>query len=375
MKHDAPVAVTDYLQINNVNVCFDELTIVHSATLTLGDGQIGCILGPSGCGKSTLLRAVAGLEDLCAGEIIIGGRRLSSVEHTISPDKRQVGMVFQDFALFPHLTVAENIAFGLRLWSKSEREQRVERLLELVGLQGMGERYPDSLSGGQQQRIALARAMAPKPKLLLLDEPFSGLDASLREELVPEIREILLEEEVSALLVTHDQMEAFAMADKIAVMNDGSIHQSDTAYNVYHEPQSRFVAGFVGQGEFMRAIVVDEYSVDSSLGRLTSNEPHGFAENQSVEVLVRPDDVLHDDDSDVTGEILSKQFRGSHFLYRVMLPSKQVLYCFASSHHNHALGEAIGIKLDLDHLVMFAEPNAEPVAEQDQQSTVSNQRL
>jgi len=355
MSSEAPVAVTEYLQINNVSVCFDEATIVHSTTLVLGDGQIGCILGPSGCGKSTLLRAVAGLEGLCSGEIILGGRCLSSADHTIPPDQRQVGMVFQDFALFPHLTVAENIAFGLRTWSKVDCQQRVERLLELVGLPDMAARYPDSLSGGQQQRIALARAMAPKPKLLLLDEPFSGLDASLREELVPEIREILLEEQVSALLVTHDQMEAFAMADKIAVMNEGTIHQSDTAYNVYHEPTSRFVASFVGQGEFMRAIVVDDYSVDSSLGRLYSKDPHGFVENQSVEILIRPDDVLHDDDSEVTGKILSKQFRGSHFLYRVMLPSKQVLYCFASSHHNHSLGEAIGIKLDLDHLVMFAE--------------------
>ena len=355
MKNEPLVAVTDYLQINDVNVCFDDATIVHSANLTLGDGQIGCILGPSGCGKSTLLRAVAGLENLCAGNITLGGRELSAGDYTISPDKREIGMVFQDFALFPHLTVAENIAFGLTSWSKTERQQRVDRLLALVGLVGMESRYPDSLSGGQQQRIALARAMAPKPKLLLLDEPFSGLDASLREELVPEIREILLEEQVSALLVTHDQMEAFAMADKVAVMNEGTIHQCDTAYNVYHEPESRFVAGFVGQGEFMRAIVVDELSVDSSLGRLYSKEPHGFVENQSVEILVRPDDVLHDDDSEVTGEIVSKQFRGSHFLYRVILPSKQQLYCFASSHHNHALGEAIGIKLDLDHLVMFAE--------------------
>lgn len=354
MSSDTLVAVTDYLQIEDVSVCYDKISIVHSTNLTLGDGQIGCILGPSGCGKSTLLRAVAGLDNLCSGQIRIGGKLLSSSDYTLSPDKREVGMVFQDFALFPHLTVAENIAFGLRAWSKAEQKQRVDRLLALVGLAGMESRYPDSLSGGQQQRIALARAMAPKPKLLLLDEPFSGLDASLREELVPEIREILLEEEVSALLVTHDQMEAFAMADKIAVMSEGTIHQSDTAYSIYHEPKSRFVAGFVGQGEFMRAIVVDDYSVDSALGRLHSKEPHGFVENQSVEILVRPDDVLHDDESDITGEIVSKQFRGSHFLYRVMLPSKQRLYCFASSHHNHSLGEAIGIKLDLDHLVMFA---------------------
>lgn len=355
MKNEALFASTEYLQINDISICYGDDTVVHSANLTLGDGQIGCILGPSGCGKSTLLRAVAGLEALASGTIVMGNQILSSDTHTLTPDKRKVGMVFQDFALFPHLTIAENIAFGISAWSKSEQKNRVDQLLSLVGLGGMESRYPDSLSGGQQQRIALARAMAPKPKLLLLDEPFSGLDASLREELVPEIREILLKEQVSALLVTHDQMEAFAMADQVAVMSDGTIHQCDTAYTIYHQPDTRFVADFIGQGEFLRAIVVDDYSVDSSLGRLHSKEPHGFVANQSVEILVRPDDVLHDDDSETTAEIVAKQFRGSHFLYQVVLPSRQLLYCFASSHHNHSLGEPIGIKLDIDHLVMFPE--------------------
>ena len=355
MTKQSAFVETEYLQFDQVSIGYGGDAIVHQASLALGDGQIGCILGPSGCGKSTLLRAIAGLEPLQQGQITMGGEVLSSSQIMVAPDKRRVGMVFQDFALFPHLTIAENIAFGIARWSSEKKQQRVSSLLELVGLSGMEARYPDSLSGGQQQRIALARAMAPKPKLLLLDEPFSGLDASLRETLVPEIREILLREEMSALLVTHDQMEAFAMADKIAVMQGGRIHQCDTAYTIYHQPVTRFVADFVGQGEFLQALVVDDYAVDSALGRLQSKQAHGFVENQPVEVLVRPDDVLHDDDSETTAEIVSKQFRGSHFLYRVMLPSKQQLYCFASSHHNHALGEAIGIKLDLDHLVMFPQ--------------------
>lgn len=359
MSDQSAFVSTEHLQINQVSVRYELDTVVERASLTLGDGQIGCILGPSGCGKSTLLRAVAGLEPLSHGSIALAGNTLSSDSFTLTPEKRKVGMVFQDFALFPHLTVAENIAFGITSWSKAEQEQRVTQLLSLVGLSGMEARYPHSLSGGQQQRIALARAMAPKPKVLLLDEPFSGLDASLREELVPEVRDILLKEQVSALLVTHDQMEAFAMADKIAVMNNGVIHQCDTAFTIYHEPKSRFVADFIGQGEFLRALVVDEYSVDSSLGRLSAKEPHGFVANQSVEILVRPDDVLHDDDSQTMATIITKQFRGSHFLYQVMLPSKQLLYCFASSHHDHALGEPIGIKLDIDHLVMFPEPSSQ----------------
>ncbi len=343
-----------HLSLNDVAVGYDGMPVLSDVSLSLGKGQIGCLLGPSGCGKSTLLRAIAGFEPLMAGSITLNEHTLSSTTHRVVPERRGIGMVFQDMALFPHLTIAENIAFGITHWPKAEQKQRIVELLSLVNLTGMESRYPHSLSGGQQQRIALARAMAPRPELLLMDEPFSGLDASMREQLVPEVRDILLKEEMSALLVTHDQMEAFAMADKIAVLNDGLVHQCDTAYTIYHEPKTRFIADFVGEGEFLQAIVVDEHSVDSPLGRLKVNKPHGFVENQPVDILVRPDDVLHDDDSEVTAQIVTKQFRGSHFLYQVVLPSKQKLYCFASSHHNHSLGESIGIKLDIDHLVMFS---------------------
>ncbi|MBX2808133.1 MAG: ABC transporter ATP-binding protein [Cellvibrionaceae bacterium] len=292
---------------------------------------------------------------MLAGEIIMDKQRLSAVGTTVPPEQRQIGMVFQDLALFPHLTVAENIAFGLQRWSVRERTQRVDALLALTGLQPLQDRYPHALSGGQQQRVALARGMAPRPKLLLLDEPFSGLDAAMREQLVPEVRDILLQEQMSALLVTHDQMEAFAMADKVAIMKEGRIVQCDTAYTIYHEPNNRYVADFIGEGDFLSGIVLDSQRVQSALGVLQVAKPHHFSTHQPVDILVRPDDLLHDDDSPITAKIISKQFRGSHFLYRVLLSSQQALYCFASSHHNHALGEHIGIKLDLDHLVMFAQ--------------------
>jgi iron(III) transport system ATP-binding protein len=343
------------LSIHNVAVGYDGVTIVSDISLTLGNGQIGCLLGPSGCGKSTLLRAIAGFEPVIAGEIHMDNQLLSSPSFTLVPEERKIGMVFQDLALFPHLSVKENIAFGLKGWSKAKQLERVKQLLTLVGLSGMEDRYPHSLSGGQQQRIALVRAMAPRPQLLLLDEPFSGLDASMREVLVPEVREILLQEQMSALLVTHDQTEAFVMADKVAVLKEGKLLQCDSPYNLYHCPNTRFVADFVGEGDFLNGIVIDEFRVQSSLGMLCSEQPHEFAENQAVKILVRPDDLLHDDDSEITAQIVSKQFRGSHFLYRVKLDSQQELYCFASSHHNHALGEAIGIKPELDHLVMFAD--------------------
>jgi len=278
---------------------------------------------------------------------------ISTNTTVLAPEKRGIGLVFQDLALFPHLSIADNIRFGLKGWSTSDQNQRIQDLLSLVGLSGMENRFPHSLSGGQQQRIALARALAPKPKLLLMDEPFSGLDAAMREELVPDVRHILQQEQISAILVTHDQMEAFAIADKIAVIQHGSIQQYDQPFTIYHKPVNKFVASFVGKGKFIDVNVINDNTVDSALGQLHTPDSHGFSIDQSLEALIRPDDVLHNDNSVMEAEILSKQFRGSHFLYQVKITDDCSLYCFASSHHNHAIGEKIGIELDLDHLVLF----------------------
>ncbi len=347
------------LEISRLTLGYDAAAVIEGINLHLEKGQIGCLLGSSGCGKSTLLRAIAGFEPLWDGEIRMRGELVSSNKITRPPEKRRVGMVFQDLALFPHLTVEQNIAFGLSAWNKRDRATRVKELLALIGLPGTEKRYPHALSGGQQQRVALARALAPRPELLLLDEPFSGLDAAMREQLVPDVRDILIKENMSALLVTHDQNEAFLMADKIALMSAGKIIQYDTAYNIYHRPASRYVADFIGKGEFLSGIILDEMRVQSALGVLTSDAPHGYAKNQAVEILVRPEDLQHDDNSQAQGVVVSKQFRGALFLYRVLLSSQQELYCFASSHHNHAMGESIGIKLDLDHLVMFPQAESE----------------
>ncbi|MEP7729185.1 ABC transporter ATP-binding protein [Marinomonas primoryensis] len=341
------------MTLTNVSVGYDGGVVVKNAAFQLLEGQIGCLLGPSGCGKSTLLRAIAGFESLMTGEIMIDDQIISNSSLSVNPEDRHIGMVFQDIALFPHLTIAQNIAFGLSSWSKESAQERVACLLELVGLAGFQSRYPHSLSGGQQQRVALARAIAPKPKLLLMDEPFSGLDAKLREELVPDIRDILQHEKMSALLVTHDQMEAFAMADQVSVMDAGVIHQTGSPYQIYHRPETRFVASFIGHGDFLSATVCGPDCVHSDLGNIRGDLDHGFADNALVDLLVRPDDILHDDDSAFVGVIVSKWFRGSHFLYRVKLSSGKVVYCFASSHHNHALGQKIGLSVHLDHLVLF----------------------
>lgn len=341
------------LSLSGVSLGYNGELVVHDVTFSMQPGELGCLLGPSGCGKSTLLRAIAGFETISQGEISLKGDVVASREHHIPAEKRGVAMVFQDLALFPHLSIAQNIAFGIQSWSRSARQQRVDQLLTLVGLADFGERYPHELSGGQQQRIALARALAPKPLMLLLDEPFSSLDTELREELAEQVREILKAEQISALMVTHDQMEAFAMADKVAVMNSGRLHQYDCAFELYHEPKTRFVANFVGQGCFIDAQVLDAHRISTGLGILGSTTAHGFSQGQQLDLLLRPDDVLHDDASEQIAKVLRKRFRGSHFLYSVQLTDGEVVYCHASSHHNHAIGEQIGVVPAVEHLVLF----------------------
>jgi iron(III) transport system ATP-binding protein len=344
---------TAALMIRNVNLSYQDGLIVDDVTLGLKPQELGCLLGPSGCGKSTLLRAIAGFQELDSGEIWLDNELLSTERHRIPPEERGVGMVFQDIALFPHLTVADNIAFGLTGWSETSQYQRIAELLDLIGLTGLGQRYPHELSGGQQQRVALARAMAPKPKLLLLDEPFSGLDTELRGRLASEVRTILKSDGICSLLVTHDQREAFDFADRIAVMHDGHICQFNTPFNLYHEPTDPFVAHFVGPGEMIDATIEGPRSVSSPLGLLTNDEDLEYPIDSDVQIFLRPDDLIHDDDSSYQATLVGKHFRGAHHLYEVKLDNGVILGCLAPSHHNHTIGELIGVSLDIEHLVVF----------------------
>jgi iron(III) transport system ATP-binding protein len=341
------------LEVAGVSVSYGETAVVHDVDLTLEPGGIGCLLGPSGCGKTTLLRAIAGFEPVSAGEIRLHGRLVSRPGTTLPPERRRVGMVFQDFALFPHLNVERNLAFGLRQQSGRERRERTGELLELVGMTSAARQYPHQLSGGQQQRIALARAMAPRPDILLLDEPFSSMDAELREQLAREVRSVLKRDGVTAILVTHDQLEAFAMSDHIAVMSGGRVHQQGSGFELYHEPADRFVADFIGQGVMLPGRVIDDLQVETELGVLAGRAPHGLTAGRRAEVLLRPDDVLHDDASPLKAEVVSRAFRGAEYLYTLRLESGQRILCLVQSHHNHAVGEAIGIRTDLEHLVAF----------------------
>ena len=341
------------LMIRTVSLCYQQTIVVDKFSLNLKQRELGCLLGPSGCGKSTLLRAIAGFQPMVAGEIWLDNSLLSTRREMVPPEKRDIGMVFQDVALFPHLNVASNIAFGLADWHLNEREQRVHELLDLIGLSGLNQRYPHELSGGQQQRVALARAMATKPKLLLLDEPFSGLDTELRGRLASEVRSILKSDGISSLLVTHDQREAFDFADRIAVMHDGHNCQFDTPFNLYHEPTSPFVAHFVGPGQMIDATIHGIRAVSSPLGILHHDVDFKLPVRSAVKVFLRPDDLIHDDASDYTAVVVGKNFRGAHHLYQVRLDNGAVLGCFAPSHHDHEIGERIGVSLDIEHLVVF----------------------
>jgi iron(III) transport system ATP-binding protein len=348
------------LELNGVIQRYGRHTVVDGVDFSLAAGQIACLLGPSGCGKTTLLRCIAGFEDIADGQISLHGTVVSRAGQRVAPEKRRIGMVFQDYALFPHLTVEQNVAFGLGRKPQEDVHLRVRQLLATVGLAGQGEKFPHELSGGQQQRVALARALAPRPELILLDEPFSNLDVGLRERLSVEVREILKREGSTAIMVTHDQHEAFAMADEIGVMYQGRIQQWDVPYNLYHRPANRFVADFIGQGVLVAGTVGDNNSVAMELGTLISDTPVECNETCSncdngcrVDILLRPDDIVHDDASEVKAEVLHKAFRGADILYTLRLVSGTEVLSLVPSHHNHALGEKIGIRLDADHVIAF----------------------
>jgi iron(III) transport system ATP-binding protein len=350
-----------FLELRQLDVQYPGSTspAVRGVSLGLRAGDIGVLIGPSGCGKTTLLRAVAGLEPSTGGQILLSQRLVSATGHTEPAERRRIGMVFQDYALFPHMDVGRNVGFGLAHLPKAARSARVNEVLELVGLTGADHRFPHELSGGQQQRVALARALAPQPDLLLLDEPFSNLDIDLRERLAQEVRSILKAAQATALLVTHDQLEAFAIGDVIGVMNAGQLHQWDDAYSLYHRPATRFVANFIGHGVFTPATLreVDGHIlVSTPVGELRDVAecplPCAF-EGGQCDVLLRADDIVHDDDAPVKAQITRKAFRGSEFLYTLRLATGEQLMAHVPSHHDHKLGEWIGIRAEVDHVVTF----------------------
>lgn len=346
------------LQVQNILCRYDPNRevppVVDNLSFVLEPGEIGCLLGSSGCGKTTVLRSIAGFHPLEAGSIILNNQTLSSPSQHLAPEKRNIGMVFQDYALFPHLTVCQNITFGLHKISARARTAVCEELLELVRLQGFDARYPHELSGGQQQRVALARALAPSPNLLLMDEPLSSLDTELRRDLALEVREILKKRRIAAIMVTHDQEEAFAFADKIGVLHKGKLEQWDVPFNLYHEPQTRYVAGFIGQGVFLPGFIRDANTIETELGLLQSPKQFPWVPNTAVEVLLRPDDIAESRESPYRATVCRKVFAGTSTLYTLLLPTGSQIEAALPSHHNFEIGHQIGIKVEADHLIAFA---------------------
>ena len=342
-----------FVKFENVDKSYDgESLVVKGLNLDIPQGEFLTMLGPSGSGKTTTLMMLAGFETPTSGEIYLGGEPISS----IPPNKRGIGMVFQNYALFPHMTVNENLAFPLevRKLEKSEVDEKVHKALSMVELQDFGTRMPLQLSGGQQQRVALARALAPSPDILLMDEPFSNIDEEIKEELVSDIRVLLKQLKITSIIVTHDQYEAFNLADKVSIINNGKIQQVGNSYDIYHKPKNKFVADFIGLGVFMPVKKTNSNDFEIPIGILDHTKiKDDLLKYKNPEMLIRPDDIIHNDSSDLKAVVLEKQFRGAEFLYRLLYNEKYPLLCYAPSHHNHEIGESIGIELDMEHYVIF----------------------
>lgn len=319
---------------------------VNQVSLTLANGEILALLGPSGCGKTTLLRLIAGFDTPQSGDIKIDGRSVLG----IPPEKRQVGMVFQDFALFPHLTVQQNVAFGLRKYSNLAKQKIVSQTLHLVGLQDLEQRYPHELSGGQQQRLALARAIAPDPALILLDEPLSNLDVQIRWQLRRELRRILKTAGKSAIIVTHDQEEALHIADRVAVMRAGSIEQVGTPEEVYHQPRSRFVAEFISQANFIPAQLQGN-QCHCEIGTF----PAPACNCPSQELLVPPEALTLEPHDQGVAVISDRIFLGREVLYYLRTRSGQQIIARTNNHCQQlAIGTRVNLSLANEKLLRFA---------------------
>jgi len=345
--------MSNQLNLDNVRVQYGDLIAVHDVSLSLQAGEIGCLLGPSGCGKTSLLRAVAGFEPIAAGNITVDETLIASEAFSKPAEQRKIGMMFQDFALFPHLTIERNIAFGLRYLSASKRLERTKDMLALIGLPAVGNKFPHEISGGQQQRVALARALAPKPQVLLLDEPFSGLDQELRNSLASEIRLLLKTQQVTALLVTHDQHEAFAMADQIALMNKGHIVQSGSGERLYQSPASPFAAGFIGEGSLITVDPTNDVAGNGLLQLLASAAD--LPTSDAFSVLLRPEHLVYDRDG-LPLKVLQRHYRGSHYLYELALDDGQQLKCVAELGVELNPGAVLPVRLGQKQLVFFTSP-------------------
>ncbi|WP_448587307.1 ABC transporter ATP-binding protein [Thermocrinis sp.] len=340
-----------HIKLEDVSKGFGGADAVKNISLEVLKGEFFSLLGPSGSGKSTILRLIAGLEKPNRGRIWIDKEVVAGDGRWVPPEKRRVGLVFQDYALFPHMTVFENVAFGLRSYSTAEKRIKVSGVLELVGLAHAERKYPYQLSGGEQQRVALARALVVQPKIMLLDEPFSNLDADLRRELRRETKRILKEMGTTTILVTHDQEEALSLSDRVGVINKGVLEQVGTPYEIYHKPSTRFVADFVGMADFFRGRVEGNL-IRSDIGVFPLNGRKDFKTGE-VLIMIRPDDVDFEPDPEGKVSIVEAEFLGADIIYKLRLPSGEFIHSVKTSRELYPVGTKVRIKIEPSHVVVF----------------------
>lgn len=339
------------LSISNLHYSVQGKAIFNDLSLSVSQNEILCLLGASGCGKTTVLKMIAGLLEPQQGEIHIDGKQVNGDGIFVAPEFRNIGMIFQDYALFPHLTVADNIAFGLRNLAKAVVASKVETLLTLVKLEGLAARYPHQLSGGQQQRVAIARALAYSPQLLLLDEPFSNIDTQVRHALVEDIRGILKSQHIAAVFVTHSKEEGFAFADQMAVMNDGRIEQLDTPEILFNHPETTFVAEFLGKGVYLPAKVLSATSVETRLGTIGGTSAMIHAVGTEGQLFVRPQYFCLNAVVGVNATITHKCFVGSGYTYQIAFGDLEI---DVFSVENLDPGSGVHLSLNPHRLHLFA---------------------
>ncbi|PID66681.1 MAG: hypothetical protein CR975_01695 [Gammaproteobacteria bacterium] len=335
------------LMIDHLDIAYDQQVVIKQCHFTLPRGRILSLLGPSGCGKSTLLKAIAGLLPIQSGTITLGDKVISAANRQIPPEQRSVGMIFQDYALFPHLTVADNVAFGLHQLSKAERQKKCREGLALVRLSELAERYPHELSGGQQQRVAIARTLVCEPDVMLFDEPFSNLDVAVRQALADDIKSLLKNHQITAIFVTHDKNEAFAMADDIAIIKEGEIEQFGTPQQLYDKPKNRYIAEFLGSGMILSA-QSDDAGWQTPIGYIDKKDQANIlrwqTKNKQTEIYLRPHQVGMVKDNEGQAVIESIGFRGDLLVYRLRLPNETVTSLSSQRFH---IGERVSLSLNL----------------------------
>ena len=341
------------LEIEDVSLSIEGNLILDNLSLNIDEHEIISLIGPSASGKSSLLRIIAGFENISSGKVKLNGLIVDDRSTIVQPQNRNIGIIFQDLALFPHLSCKDNIIFGITNYSEDHKRQRLDRLCNLLDITSIKDKFPHEISGGQQQRIAIARALAPGPEILLLDEPFSALDEELKETLIHDVKNLLKEEKITTIVITHNIKEAFELSDKIAFLDNKKIIQFDTAYNLYHKPYTKEIANFCGIGSFIKGTVIDSNHVSTILGDLFGDTSK-YKVGSNVSVMIRPDDIIHDDNSSQSAKVLEKIFFGSDFLYKLELSEGEKIFCYTPSHHNHAINEVIGIKPVIDHLILFS---------------------